>query len=69
MTVPEVVEDVEQVENNVFVSRKSLRKSNEADNRSTGSKKTKTPVKEEPKLFDGPLGFKQATLTQIPVTN
>ena len=54
MTVPELVEETQQVENITIVPRKSLRKSNEADNRSTGSKKTKTPVKEEPKLFEGP---------------
>jgi hypothetical protein len=40
------------------MTRKSLRKPIEADNRSTGSKKMKTPAKEEPKLFEGPLGFK-----------
>ena len=57
----------ESVENTLIGSRRSPRKTGDLDTRSTGSKKAKRSGTDEPKLFEGPPGFKQATLEQIPV--
>ena len=49
-------------------TRKSTKRILDSETKSTGSKRGRKQVKEETKLFEGPPGFTQTTITQIPTT-